>query len=185
MEYEDIGKTPITNIEQAIQQRSFYKAIYPLSQGNADDAMETATYRVKGHLTAGGQYHFYMEAQSAVASIEDGQYVTVVCGTQNPVLYQSHIAALLDIPMNNVIVKCSRTGGGFGGKLTSGIPVSGAAALCANKLGRSIRIFNSRTSDMEQQCKIDIIIYIITDLDMYLSSLNNNNSWKRRLDCRL
>jgi len=122
--------------------------------GNADKAMSTASHISSGRVSAGGQYHFYMEAQSAVASIEDdGQCVTVICGTQNPASYQSYIASLLNLPNNKVIVKCPRTGGGFGGKISGGMPISGAAAICASKLGRSVRIFNTRTADMEQHCK--------------------------------
>ncbi len=48
-------------------------------------------------------------------------------------------------------MKCPRAGGAFGGKITRGMAVSGAAALCAFKLGKPVRIFNTRTADMNMQ----------------------------------
>jgi xanthine dehydrogenase molybdopterin-binding subunit B len=54
-------------------------------------------------------------------------------------------------PSAQVIVKCPRTGGAFGGKIFRGIPVSCAAALASTKLSRPVRIFNTRTADMAQQ----------------------------------
>lgn len=45
-------------------------------------------------------------------------------------------------------MKCNRTGGGFGGKLTRGVSTAAAAALAATITGRSVRIFNTRTADM-------------------------------------
>ena len=50
-----------------------------------------------------------------------------------------------------VVVKCPRAGGAFGGKIFRGVPVSCAAAVAAKALGRPVRIFNTRTADMAQQ----------------------------------
>lgn len=52
-----------------------------------------------------------------------------------------------------VIVKCPRAGGAFGGKITRGMPLSCAAALASTKLNRPVRIFNTRTADMAQHSK--------------------------------
>ena len=71
-----------------------------------------------GHIDAGGQSHFYMEAQTAVARPRDGKYLDVVCGTQAPVLYQSSIASVLNVNASEVNVICPRVGGAFGAKLT-------------------------------------------------------------------
>jgi xanthine dehydrogenase molybdopterin-binding subunit B len=125
-------------------------------------ALSSSYRRVSGHISAGGQYHFYMEAQAAVACMVDGDNVTVTTGSQMPSLYQAQIATVLGLPLNKVIVKCPRTGGAFGGKITRGIPVSCAAAVAAVKLGRPVRVFNSRTADMAQQGSFFVLVFVIS-----------------------
>lgn len=56
-------------------------------------------------------------------------------------------------------MQCQRAGGGFGGKLTGGLFVSSAAALCAKKLHRPVRIFNSRAWDMTMQGTLTIKLF--------------------------
>lgn len=110
--------------------------------------MAKAARRVKGHIDAGGQSHFYMEAQTAFTKLVDGDNFEVVCGTQDPSGYQGYISKVLGLSSNKVAVKCPRTGGGFGGKLTRGQSVACASALASYKLSRPVRIFNTRTQDM-------------------------------------
>lgn len=55
-----------------------------------------------------------------LAQFVDGDHMSVVCGTQDPASYQSNIAQVLNLPLNKVIVRNSRTGGGFGGKISRG-----------------------------------------------------------------
>ena len=101
------------------------------------DEAFNASYGVsKGYISAAGQYHFYMEAQTAVASMTDGDCIDVVCGTQDPTGYQGYVAGVLGVPQNKVVVKCPRVGGAFGGKITHGIPCAAAAGLAASKLNR-------------------------------------------------
>lgn len=60
-----------------------------------------------------------------------------------------------------MIVKCPRAGGAFGGKITRGMPLSCAAALCSTKLNRPVRIFNTRTADMAQHSKCFFIFFLL------------------------
>lgn len=153
--YSSTGTAPVVNITQAIEKQSFYDRVprfyTDITRGDPDTAMSQSTYTVSGRISAAGQYHFYMEAQAATATVEDGDAVNVVCGTQDPSGYQAQISAMLGVQQNKVVVNSPRAGGAFGGKITSGIPVSAAAALCASKLRRSVRIFNTRTADMNMQ----------------------------------
>lgn len=154
--YSDSRNTPppVTNLNEAINRKSFYEdidGISTLAIGNADQAMSTSTYRAKGRLSAGGQYHFYMETQTATATLVDGKVFRVTCGTQDPTNYQTQIASVLGLPSNQVVVQCARTGGGFGGKLSGGLYVSAAATLCTSKLHKPVKIFNSRAWDMTMQ----------------------------------
>jgi xanthine dehydrogenase/oxidase len=89
-----------------------------------------------------------MEAQTAFCQPVDGEYYEVICGTQDPSGYKGYVASVLGIDSNKVTVKCPRTGGGFGGKLTRGQSVACASALASYILKRPVRIFNSRTQDM-------------------------------------
>ncbi len=65
-------------------------------------SLHTSTYRARGHISAGGQYHFYMETQTATACSVDGDNIEVTCGSQYPTLYQGQIATILGVPLNKV-----------------------------------------------------------------------------------
>lgn len=67
-------------------------------------ALNSSYRRVSGHISAGGQYHFYMETQTAVACSVDGDNITVTCGSQYPSAYQATIATVLGVPLNKVSI---------------------------------------------------------------------------------
>lgn len=151
--YTSNGKIPITNITEAISQKSFYD-LPPLpgmtfiKVGNPEEVLNSSPRRVKGTLLATGQSHFYMEAQSSISSFIDGDILQVTCGTQDLTTFQNQIINIVNLPASQVQVKCSRTGGAFGGKLTGGIVEACSSALASRLVKRPVRIFNTRTSDM-------------------------------------
>ncbi|RYH25141.1 hypothetical protein EON65_15980 [archaeon] len=102
---------PITNLSEAIQRQSFYPpdpSYCQVAQGDADGAMKTAPYVVRGRVEGGGQYHFYMENQCAVGTLEGGEKVELICGTQMPSGNQDTIAKNLSLPSSKVsCVVCS------------------------------------------------------------------------------
>jgi xanthine dehydrogenase molybdopterin-binding subunit B len=65
-------------------------------------ALDGSYRTVRGHIAAGGQYHFYMEAMTAVACSTDGDNITVTCGSQYASAYQANIATVLGVPLNKV-----------------------------------------------------------------------------------
>lgn len=151
--YTSLNKTVIVNLDAAVAAKSFYTmppvpGFTVIEKGNADEALATSFRTVKGHISAAGQNHFYMEAQTATASVADGDCVNITCGTQDPSQYQQYVAGVLSYPQNKVVIECPRVGGAFGGKITHGIPAAAAAALASTKLKRTVRIFNTRTADM-------------------------------------
>lgn len=150
--YSSIGQTPIVNLQEAISKQSYYTDIpadYTHTEiGDVATAFATSPYRAKGRLTAAGQCHFYMETQAAIATWENGDTVRITCGSQDISMCQSNVAAVLGLHSNQVVIQCQRAGGGFGGKITGGITNASAAALCSQKLNRTVRIFNTRTADM-------------------------------------
>lgn len=54
---------------------------------------------------------------------------------------------MLGLPKHRIAVQARRAGGGFGAKLTRCCQNAAAAAVCARKLGRPVRVANDRTTD--------------------------------------
>ena len=90
-----------------------------------------------------------METNSclAIPTNEDGELV-VYASTQNPTEAQKLIAHALDVPMNRVVVRVKRLGGGFGGKETRCTPLIVAAAFAASKTNLPVRFSLDRYQDM-------------------------------------
>lgn len=116
--------------------------------GDPETAMKNAPIRVKGSFSASGQSHFYMEAQSAVACLVNGDVLQITCGAQDLTIIQNQLTSTLNMQASQVQVQCSRTGGGFGGKITGGVLEAASCGLAATLVKRPVRIFNTRTSDM-------------------------------------
>ena len=104
--YEDIGLKPVTNLQQALSSKSFFtdvpRSYGHIRAGNPEQAMRAAQCKVKGRVEAGGQYHFYMETQNAMATLVDGKNLHVICSTQDPSNYQTQIANVLSLTQNQV-----------------------------------------------------------------------------------
>src|SRR3974390_1519676 len=75
-----------------------------------------AKNRLRGSLTIGGQDHFYLEGQIAVAFPQENGAMQVVSSTQHPSEVQHLVAHALKLHSHDVTVQCRRIGGGFGGK---------------------------------------------------------------------
>ena len=115
---------------------------------NQDETLlKSATHSFDGKIKLGGQFHIYMEPQSAIAvpGTEKNELI-IYAATQNATGVQKAIASALSIPMNKVIVKIRRLGGAFGGK--EGALPSLIAAVAAKKLMRPCRMIFERTSDL-------------------------------------
>ena len=119
-----------------------------LSRGEAKTEMENAARRLKGQMRIGGQEHFYLEGQIAMALPGEDDEVTVWSSTQHPSEIQHIVGHVLNIPSNAVTVNVRRMGGGFGGKETQGNQFAALAAIAAKKLKRSIKFRPDRDEDM-------------------------------------
>ena len=96
----------------------------------------------------GGQDHFYLEGQIAMAVPGEDQDVTVYSSTQHPSEVQHMVSHALGVPSNAVTVEIRRMGGGFGGKETQGNQFAALAAIAAKKHRRAVKIRPDRDDDM-------------------------------------
>ncbi|AMM83604.1 xanthine dehydrogenase molybdopterin binding subunit [Martelella sp. AD-3] len=119
-----------------------------LQRGDARAALDKAPHRITGEMEIGGQEHFYLESQIALAIPGEDDEVAVWSSTQHPSEIQHIVGHVLDIPSNAVTVYQRRMGGGFGGKETQGNGFAAIAALAAKKLNRAVKVRPDRDEDM-------------------------------------
>jgi xanthine dehydrogenase large subunit len=119
-----------------------------LARGDAAAAIAAAPRKLSGRMRIGGQDHFYLEGQIALAIPGEDQDVTVYSSTQHPSEVQHMVAHVLGVPSHAVTVEIRRMGGGFGGKETQGNQFAAIAAVAAKKLGRAVKIRPDRDDDM-------------------------------------
>ncbi|MEH6717620.1 MAG: xanthine dehydrogenase molybdopterin binding subunit [Aurantimonas endophytica] len=116
--------------------------------GDPDAALDAAPLRLAGRLELGGQDHFYLEGQIAVAiPLEDGDML-VRSSTQHPSEVQHNVAKMLGVADHAVTVEVRRMGGGFGGKESQPALFAAVAALAAVKTGRPAKCRLDRDDDM-------------------------------------
>ncbi|XP_065256620.1 xanthine dehydrogenase/oxidase [Emys orbicularis] len=147
IEYEDL--TPIVTIQEAIEKQSFYQSPKKIEKGNVQKGFEESDHVVEGEMYIGGQDHFYLETNCAIAvpKGEDGEMELFV-STQNPTKTQDCVASALGVPANRILVRVKRMGGGFGGKESRSTVLSTAVAVAAFKTGHPVRCMLDRDEDM-------------------------------------
>ncbi|XP_074294989.1 abscisic-aldehyde oxidase-like [Silene latifolia] len=143
---------PILTVEEAVERSSFFDVppfLYPQPVGDFTDGMAEADHKIlSAEITLPSQYYFYLETQTALAIPDEDNCMLVYSSVQAPEYAHSVVAACLGIPENNVRVITRRVGGGFGGKTLKAVPVATACALAAQKLGRPVRMYLDRKTDM-------------------------------------
>ncbi len=117
------------------------------TKGDAAKAIADAPRVVEGRFEMGGQEHFYLEGQAALAMPAEGG-VIVQSSTQHPTEIQHKVAEAIGLPMNAVRVEIRRMGGGFGGKESQGNALAVSCALVARLLGRPAKMRYDRDDDM-------------------------------------
>jgi xanthine dehydrogenase large subunit len=138
----------LLTVAEAQDAQSLIEPTQRMAQGDADTALAKAPHRLKGRFALGGQDHFYLEGQIALAlPKEDGQ-IHVLSSTQHPSEVQHLIAHMLDCPSSDVTVEVRRMGGAFGGKETQAALFAAAAALVTSKCARPAKFRCDRDDDM-------------------------------------
>ena len=137
----------VLTIEDAIGRESFIGPARTIRRGDAAAALAAAPHRLRGELRIGGQEHFYLETQAALAIPHDGGELVVHSSTQNPTEIQAIVARVLRRTMAQVTCICRRMGGGFGGKETQAALPAALAALAAARTGRPARCVLAHEDD--------------------------------------
>ncbi len=141
--------TPILTIEEALAADSRFEdgpRIY--AKGDADAAIASSAHVIEGSFELGGQEHFYLEGQAALAVPNEGADMLVHSSTQHPTEIQHKVADALGVPMHAVRVETRRMGGGFGGKESQGNALAVACAIAARATGKACKMRYDRDDDM-------------------------------------
>ncbi len=139
----------ILTIDDAIAADSRFEDGPRLYQkGDAAAAISAAERRLEGSIEIGGQEHFYLEGQAAVALPQEGGDMIVHSSTQHPTEIQHKVAEAIGRHMNSVRVEVRRMGGGFGGKESQGNALAVSCAIAARLTGRPCSMRYDRDDDM-------------------------------------
>ncbi|MDE1916588.1 MAG: xanthine dehydrogenase molybdopterin binding subunit [Sphingomonadales bacterium] len=139
----------ILTIEEALARQSFIEPSQIMGHGDVEAALSNAPHRVTGRLEMGGQDHFYLEGQVALAIPGEDGTIHLHASSQHPSEVQHLVAHLLHRNSADVVVEVRRMGGGFGGKETQPALFAAAAALVAHHTGRPAKFRADRDDDME------------------------------------
>ncbi len=145
---EYIELPAILTIPDAIAQESFHAGPLDIRRGDATAAIAASQHKVSGELSIGGQEHFYLETQCAIARPDGAEGIIVDSSTQHPSGDQEIIARVLGLPTAKITVQCLRMGGAFGGKEVQSHHWAAIAALGAWKTKRPVRVRLPRVLDM-------------------------------------
>jgi xanthine dehydrogenase large subunit len=137
----------ILTIDEAMTAQSFIAPSATFERGAWQSAIAAAPHRLSGRIRMGGQEHFYLEGQVALALPGEDDDMLVHSSTQHPSEVQQAVAHVLGVPKHAVTVEVRRMGGGFGGKESQCALPAAIAALVAGTTGRPAKVRYDRDDD--------------------------------------
>ncbi|HTI95743.1 MAG TPA: xanthine dehydrogenase molybdopterin binding subunit [Rudaea sp.] len=146
IEYEDLPA--ILSIEDALAANAEVVPAKKWTRGDPDGAIARAPHRLAGRIRMGGQEHFYLEGQNAMAIPQEDGQMLIYSSTQNPSELQHKAAEVLGVPANAVTAENRRMGGAFGGKETQAAWFAVIAAALAQRARRAVKCRLDRDDDM-------------------------------------
>ncbi|HZH53301.1 MAG TPA: xanthine dehydrogenase molybdopterin binding subunit [Microvirga sp.] len=141
------AEKPSITVEDALERGETVLPDYAFGRGDANAAIAAAPRRLDGQFRIGGQEHFYLEGQVALAVPGEDGDIHVYSSTQHPSEVQHVTARVLDIPDAYVVCETRRMGGGFGGKESQATQWAVTAALAAQVTGRPCKLRLDRDDD--------------------------------------
>jgi xanthine dehydrogenase large subunit len=145
---EVAAEPAIVTVDDALAAASAILPDYIFRKGDSAAALAASPKRQAGRLRIGGQEHFYLEGQVALATPGEDGDMLVQTSTQHPSELQHLIARVLRLPDVAVTVEVRRMGGAFGGKETQAAQWAAIAALGARVTGRPCKLRLDRDDDM-------------------------------------
>jgi xanthine dehydrogenase large subunit len=139
---------PNVSVEQGRAAGEIVLPDYAFINGDVASALAVAPLRGAGKIRIGGQEHFYLEGQVALAVPGEDGAVLVHSSTQHPSEVQHIVARVLALPDSFVTCRVRRMGGAFGGKETQATQWAVIAALAARVTGRACKLRLDRDADM-------------------------------------
>src|SRR5258708_3028423 len=146
VEYEELPA--ILDVRSALAAKSFVVPTHTLRRGQPEAAIGRSRHRLAGSAELGGQEHFYLEGQVAVALPQEDGGMLIYSSTQHPTEVQHMVAHALGKKSHEVVVHCRRMGGGFGGKESQPGQYACAAAVSAARPHRPVKLRLDRDADM-------------------------------------
>lgn len=141
-------KPAVLTLDAAIAANTSLEPPRIYGQGSVEDGWAASQEILEGRFDLGGQEHFYLEGQAALAVPGEGDEMTLHTSTQHPSEIQHKVAGALGIPYHAVRSVVRRMGGGFGGKESQGNHLAVACALAARTTGRPCKMRYDRDDDM-------------------------------------
>ncbi len=138
----------VLSLEQAVAREEYVAPPLLLERGDAARAIAQSEHKIKGRLCSGGQDHFYLEGQIALAVPGEDGAMLVCSSTQHPAEVQRLVAQALGLADGAVTVEVRRMGGGFGGKETQAAQWAVIAALAARACNAPAKLRLDRDDDM-------------------------------------
>jgi xanthine dehydrogenase large subunit len=139
---------PVVSVDDALAAGSRVLDDYDFVVGDTRAALANSPHRLDGTLRIGGQEHFYLEGQAALAIPLEGGELLVHSSTQHPTEVQHIVAHMLRIKQAAVTVEVRRMGGAFGGKESQASQWAALAALAAQVTKRPCKLRLDREDDM-------------------------------------
>ena len=137
----------VITIDQALAADHRLMPDYAFRKGDSAAVLAAGPHRLSGSLMIGGQDHFYLEGQVALALPGEND-IFVHSSSQHLCEVQAIIAKMLELPQAAVTIETRRMGGGFGGKETQAAQWACLAALAAWITQRPCKMRLDRDDDM-------------------------------------
>jgi xanthine dehydrogenase large subunit len=141
------GDKPVVTVDDALAADAHVLPTRKIATGDTAAALAAAPHRLAGTLKIGGQEHFYLEGQAALA-VPGEDEMLIYSSTQHPSELQHLIALVLGLPQAAVTVEVRRMGGAFGGKESQAAQWAAIAAIGARVTGRPCKVRLDRDDDM-------------------------------------